>query len=742
MLLPCSQRQKSLLKTKDKGKKSPVPWKIARALGLGLTLTAFAFSSSAMEKEKEDTAIAMSEVTVIGTRIATDVQKYPGSVTVLGEEDLKSSSTVIEAMTSIPGVTTGGDSGRAMGQQFNIRGFGYQSEDRVIILQDGVRRSASLFSNQISTFRSDNDLLKRIEVVKGASSGVHGSGAIGGVGEMGTKDAYDFMVPGQNFGMATKFRYEDNNYREGYVAFAAAPEDQKYEMLIYGKKGQHGDRTLAKAYSAGNDTSSKKVDNDEDLRILFIKGGYNFTDASKLTLSYYDFSKDSKVTWQSLWHTSYSTVTGPVIGTLTQRDMIASFTHNPNHSPWLDFGATVYRADSSYDRGFDSFNARGEKDKLDYENKDERWGLRLRNQMHFSALTASNRLLVGADFEKREEDAIYVRNGTVSDFGSMPNTYEDMGYYAHLESSFFDDILVLQASGRFDSFDRKVKGGGKAYSGDHFSPRIGFSARLFEGFHLLGNYSESFRAPTPHETSSEGPLNRHYWYLPNADLKPEIAKEFEGGFSYTRRNILRDEDRFRFKAMYFDGKIEDMINLAPDHDGPRAEDHPMNENAVYATYKNIDSVSREGYELSASYDAFRAGFSASFSHLNMTDDATGKKAPQAFADKVTFSAYARPLHSLKISTTVHHWLKPDQNPETLVSGGTTHWYVRDSYTQANFLAAWTPDIRSMNLFAKDLEILVGVNNAFDQAYINARDVETTSRVAKGRNIFASLSAKF
>ena len=695
--------------------------------------------NAAAGEERE--GLVTEEITVIGTHLATDVQKYPGSVTILKEEDLKSSSTVIEAMTQIPGVSTGGDSGRGMGQQFNIRGFGYQSEDRVIILQDGVRRSASLFSNLVSSFRSDNDLLKRVEVVKGASSVTHGSGAIGGVVEMGTKDAYDFLTPGRDYGLATKFRYEDNNYREGYVALAAAPENKKYEILVYGKKGSHGNKTLAKKYDAGNDTYSDRVDDKEDLRVLFIKGAYNFTDASRLSLSYYDFSQDSEVTWQSLYHSAYNTTTGPVIGTLEQRDMVANYTYHPEDSPWIHLNATVYRADSSYDRGYDYTDAKSVRSKLDYENKDERWGIRLRNQMRFSGLGAQNRLLFGIDHENREEDAIYVLNEEKTDFGSMPNTYKDTGYFAHLESAFLDEILILQASGRFDSFDREVTGKSGSYSGDHFSPRIGFSARVFEGFNLLGNYSESFRAPTPHETSSEGPLNRHYWYLPNPNLKPEVAKEFEGGFSYTRKDTFTENDRIRVKVMFFDGKIENMIKLTPDNDRPNP-DHPMNPQAVYATYENVDKVSRDGYEISVAYEAFRAGISSGFSHVNLTDDATGKKTPQAFADKATLSAYVRPLDSLKVSTTVTHWLKPDQNPETLVSGGQTYWYARDSYTQANFLAAWTPEIQSLNLFARDLEVLVGVNNAFDQAYINARDVETTSRVGKGRNIFASVSAKF
>ncbi|WP_200176683.1 TonB-dependent receptor [Ectothiorhodospira shaposhnikovii] len=679
----------------------------------------------------------MSQITVTGTRMATDVQRYPGSVTVLEEADLRSHSTVIEAMAGVPGVTTGGDSGRGIGQQFNVRGFGYQSEDRVIILQDGVRRSASLYSNQISTFRSDNDLLKRVEVVKGASSVNHGSGAIGGVIAMTTKDAHDFLSPGEETGLETRVRYETNNYKETYVAGAAAPSDGNFELLAYGKRGRHGDLTLARAYDVTTDTKSDTVDNQEDLRVAFIKGAYNLNDHSRLTLSYYDYVKDTEVTWQTLYHPGYSAVTGPVYGNLMQRDIVAGYTLNPFGSNLVNLSASLYQSHASYDRGYDYVDNSGQSRKLDYENEDRRWGLRLQNEMQFDAFSAANRLLLGLDYERRKEDASYVLNGAVTEFGSMPNTYEDTGLFAHMESRFLDDALVVQVSGRYDRFDRSVDANPGSYDNDNFSPRLGASLRLFEGFHLLGNVSESFRAPTPHETSSEGPLNRHYWYLPNPDLKPEVVTEYELGFSYTRRHWLTANDHLRVKFMYFDGTIKDMIALRADHDGPVSE-----EGTPFATYRNVDRVSRDGFEASLAYDAPMAGGSLGFSRVNLEDEATGEKTPQAFADKATLTAYYRPLSTLRLGASVNHWFKPDQNPKTITSGGVEYWYVRESFTQTGINAVWTPRTQGNLSFMKDVEVAFGVNNLFDKPYINARDVETTSRVGKGRNVYLSLGSRF
>lgn len=98
---------------------------------------------------------ALERITVVGTRFGIDVQKYPGSASVLLPEDLDTGTDMIQALKAVPGFDSGNDGGRAIGQSFSIRGFGHGSENRVILMQDGVRRSANLFSNQVSGFGMD-----------------------------------------------------------------------------------------------------------------------------------------------------------------------------------------------------------------------------------------------------------------------------------------------------------------------------------------------------------------------------------------------------------------------------------------------------------------------------------------------------------------------------------------------------------------------------------------------------------
>lgn len=712
---------------------------VARKDGVGKWLLTAATSGKSEPSGVAGDETKLPEVIVVGTGLKTEPRTYPGSVSVIETDKLANRRSVIEAMADLPGVTTGGDSGRVTGEQFNIRGFGYQSEGRVIILQDGVRRSASLYSNHISTFRSDSDLLKRVEVVKGASSVHHGGGAIGGVVAMTTKDATDFLPAGKDLGIAAKLRYEDNNYSEGYLAGALVPKDQPYELLVYGKKGRAGDMRMSRNFSTdANGKGIDTVDNEEDLRVAFVQVAFKPAPGHRLSISHYDYKLNNETTWQTLYHTNYSTTTGPVVGELLQGDTVAKYRYKDPGNAWIDLSAMVYHSASSYDRGYEYIDTKTKKPTdLDYKNSDKRDGVRLSNESHFETGTVPHRLVLGLDHEKRKEDATYVLNGVNTVFGSMPNTYKDTGAYFHLESSFWMDTLVTQLGGRYDWFDRSVDANKGSYRDTHFSPRVGASLRVSDGWHLLANWSEAFRAPTPHETSSEGPLNPHYWYLPNPDLRPETIRESELGFSYEKKAMFSTGDRFYAKLMHFDGNVEDMITF-----GTTRNNETSPQNSPYGTYQNIANAVRHGVELQASYDWDVGGVSINYSTLKQKDETTGKNTPQTFADKFGIDGYFRPFAGWKVGGNITHWFKPSPNPASMISSGKTYWYVRKDYTIANAYAEWQPNVQGSGLLGRDFTMRLGVNNIFDAPYLNARDVETTSRVGKGRNFFLSVETRF
>jgi len=684
--------------------------------------------------EPETSTTTLSRMTVLGTGYALDVGKYPGSASVLVAEDLDFSNDIIKSLERVPGFDSGNDLGRSLGQSFSIRGWGHGNEDRVIIMQDGVRRSANLFANQTSSFGMDNELLKQVEVIRGSSSIHHGGGAIGGVIDATTKDAADFVQPGHSYGSTFHVRYDSNNSRQASAALAFAPTTRAFEFLAFAKRRDNGDIKLPQSVDDGNGGWRRKSDNDEDIETLFFKAGWKAADGHALNLSHHRYSIDVETLWNSLYHPVYSDELGPVVGTRRQTDTVLNYTAAPAGNPWLNLIANAYASENWYEREY-AWGALNGTD-LYYKNSDKRHGFNFKNLMQFSTGPVNHRLLLGADYEIRKENGIYVLNGVNTDFNSMPNEYNDLGLFIQHESAWFNDRLRVLLGGRYDDFDRKVQGVSENYDKSRFSPRAGASVEVLSGFNMLANYSEAFRAPSPHETSSSGPLNIRYWYQPNPDLGPEISSEYEVGFSLRRGGLFRHDGLFNLKAMYFNGEIKDMIRAVVDYGSVSPA------NSEYVQYRNEGRAKRHGLELEASYDTPHFGGFASFEKLDQYNPVNHHKTPYAFADKLRGGLRWRPGNGyLELSTVITHWFAPNQNPETLVSGGQTYQYVNKSFSQTDVQGRWQP-FSSSNRALDGFNVLFGVNNLFNQIRRPPNVVSTSARIGLGRNVYLSVGKMF
>ncbi len=693
--------------------------------------TSFADNLEDKHRADKQKVVKQENITVMGTRSQVDVARYPGAVNVIKADDLKISPSVIEDLSKVPGFETGACVGRNIGQQFTIRGFGYQSESRVIIKQDGIRRSTSLFSNHISSFRTDPEILRQVEVIKGSSSVAHGSGAIGGVVGMSTKDAFDYLDKGKTMGTKVITRYERNNYKSGALALYGNPNEGAFDYLVYGKYGKTGDLTKVKPFE--DDPSDKTIDNDEKIKDGFIKLGYKLSEDHQFKVSVFHLHEDVEAAWQTLYHSKYPE-TGPVVGDLDQTDLVLAYTYNPV-SEYFNADVSVFSSKASYHRIFR--NDKGEI-RSDYENKDKSWGLNLKNQSKFSTGPVNHKLVVGMDYTRRSEDAIFVYAGELQEFGSMPNNYNELGLFLQDEIPLMQDRMVLYLGGRYDRFERSVDGKTLDYDGSRFSPRIGGAFEIFDHFNLLANYSEAFRAPTPHETSSEGALNPHYWYMPNPDLKSEISKEAEFGFSYDNDRLMNGKAALWARALYFIGNIEDMIDLKE-----LPELGPSPEDSDYATFQNVAKAKRRGYEMETRFTYAPFMVNASFEHLDQYDSQTQEKVPNAFADKLRVGVqYTYKPLGVTMEVNVNHWFKPDQNPEYIIRRKVKYYKVNESYTITNLRVKWVPADTGLSFFDQGFELFGGVNNLFNDEYINARGYANSSRSGKGRNIFFNISKKF
>ena len=133
-------------------------------------------------KEKET---EIKEVVVTATRSQKKLKDVPITVQVVTAEDIKKSQstdfkTFLENEFSGINFTYNGGS-----PNINMMGFGGKY---VLFLMNGERMAGETFDN-IDYDRIDIDNIERIEIIKGASSSLHGSNAIGGVINIITKDS-------------------------------------------------------------------------------------------------------------------------------------------------------------------------------------------------------------------------------------------------------------------------------------------------------------------------------------------------------------------------------------------------------------------------------------------------------------------------------------------------------------------------------------------------------------------------
>ena len=133
--------------------------------------------------DKKETEI--KEVIVTATKTKKNLKNVPITVQVITSEDIKKSQstdfkTFLENEFSGINFTYDGGS-----PNINMMGFGGKY---VLFLMNGERMAGETFDN-IDYDRIDIDNIERIEIIKGASSSLYGSNAIGGVINIITKDS-------------------------------------------------------------------------------------------------------------------------------------------------------------------------------------------------------------------------------------------------------------------------------------------------------------------------------------------------------------------------------------------------------------------------------------------------------------------------------------------------------------------------------------------------------------------------
>lgn len=259
---------------------------------LSLSLTGFPNPDN-QEASKKETDVKKkqlrlhTEIVVTATMTRKAVKDCSASVSVVDEVDLKatSASNAMNLLSYLPGlfIRKTGDFGRS---DVDIRGIGQRGR-RIAVLVDGRPEKMGLFGCAVThAFPLDN--VERIEVVRGPSSVLYGSGAMGGVVNILTHE------PREKTEIAFAASYGSYDTRQLNLKYGQNLKKFKYYFTL---DNRQSDGHIENSGYTGNAFTGKMIYNLADGLEISLRGKY-FTgkkyEAGSIEFPLTDFWNDYK----------------------------------------------------------------------------------------------------------------------------------------------------------------------------------------------------------------------------------------------------------------------------------------------------------------------------------------------------------------------------------------------------------------------------------------------------------------
>lgn len=172
---PCAQSNKKL-----------------RLSALAIAITSVTSMSALAASEAQTTTMETVVVTgsLIGNSELEDVKEYPGSRTVLTNEQIKKTGTlsVDSALQSVPGIKVQDETGTGVLPNVSVRGLKASRSGHAQFLMDGVPLTLAPYGHTgQSIFPATLSMLDRIDIVRGGAAVQYGPNNVGGVINLVTK---------------------------------------------------------------------------------------------------------------------------------------------------------------------------------------------------------------------------------------------------------------------------------------------------------------------------------------------------------------------------------------------------------------------------------------------------------------------------------------------------------------------------------------------------------------------------
>jgi hemoglobin/transferrin/lactoferrin receptor protein len=638
----------------------------------------------------------------------------PNAADVVGEDQLRrrQPSTYQELLGDVPGLTIEGGP-RGASQEINIRGF---QDEQVVLRVDGGRQNFNLAHR--GRFFTDPMILKQIEVLRGGASTLFGSGALGGVVFVDTKDASDVIEPGRTTGGEVKLGFNSNGNEWNYGATGAV-QTGAFDALLFASGRDRGD-------DLQDGSGADIIDSEIDSRNYLLKFGLEPTDDLRLETSYQRY-EDEGVTPPNT-----NAQGGPetsVDRDLTHEAFRAGLEWNPAGNRAVDLSGLFYynKTDVREDRIFD-----GRLDTTEFETI----GIELTNR---SELDTGLPVTLAYGVEYHEDQQTGRRDGAARP--QTPDATQE--FYAAFAQADVEvaPTVTLTAGLRFDAFETRPEGGFDTRSDEELSPRLALSWRPSETTQVYASASRSFRAPSLTELFPQGvhfiagpgfPLGPPgspvftgvNEFQPTPGLSPETADQIEIGARHRMTGVFTPGDRLDLSGNIYYAQVDDFIDTVVTFiDTSTTSFNPVSgqlEVNGTTTSRNVDAR-LYGLEASADYDA-QSWFGSVSLTVPRGEGRNGAgelgSIPQ---DRLSLTGGIRPLTGLEIGAraTVLRDMDASDLPEE--SAPTDGAQIVDVF------ANWQPQRGPLD----GTVISAGIDNVFDETYrVHPNGLNTPGLTAK------------
>ncbi len=598
---------------------------------LWICLSLFLISISlaySQEDEAESPPVELEEVTVIA-RVEKDTFRTPNSVSVIGREQIErmNAPTTPQILRETEGVWT---QQTTVGQGSPLlRGLtGYQA----FLAIDGVRLNNSTFrsgpNQYLVTISPDN--LDRVEVLRGTGSMLYGSGAMGGVISMFTKDA---ILDG-----ATE---EWNIQSRAFTRFASASSERLGRLEVIGSQKQLGFSVGASARWFGNINPGSGYDlhyKNRKFEIVTDKPkGVQVSDGppkdvpdrwlidSEGPLGWNAYDGDAKLSYK-LTDTSTVNLTyqlwrqpqTPRYDKIAPREF-DEFFFQPQDRDLLYATYLSKPENLAIDRiqFTTSFHRQKEgRNELLRDATERRERFDTVNTLGFSAQAVNSslpkqRVVAGGEFYfdtvASQTIKTDIRTGAenVDDAKGRfidGSQFWDANLYVQDEIE-LHELLELTLGGRFTLYNTNADLSVRSdqfddfnQSGNAFTYSAGLVASVTDGLNVVGNFATSFRAPSLNDTTAVEVTNEGI-DSPSPDLKSERGWTAEGGFKARYPWFIGS-------LTLFHGRVSDLVTRVPIEDAYAGKSLPNlikeiqqnNPGVDVYVFDNVDEVKIQGVE--------------------------------------------------------------------------------------------------------------------------------------------------